>query len=244
MQFGLIGKSLSHSFSKAYFDEKFRKMGLEDCRYDLFELSDIEELPALIARHPNLRGFNVTIPYKMSILPHLNALSKTAAAIGAVNTVLVAREGNDTLLTGFNTDFEGFIQSLPPDGAPHRAMVIGAGGAAAAVMYALRGMGIPYRQVSRKGGGGQLEITRVSAKDIEDCPFIINCTPVGTRGEPQRLLSLPYEALTPNHYLYDLVYNPGVTPFLEEGRRRGARVQNGLEMLRLQAEAAWRIWNG
>lgn len=241
--FGLIGKSLAHSFSQSYFEEKFEKEGLHDCQYRLFEISSIEKLPELIASEPDLCGFNVTIPYKKSVMDYLDELSSEAAEIGAVNVVRVFRVGKQVVLKGYNTDSEGFIQSLAGEQVPSPAMVIGSGGAAAAVMHALSRLKIPFLQVSRKGGAGQLLLSQVSAKDIEAHPFLINCTPVGTYGNVDQRLTLPYEALTSKHFLYDLVYNPDVTPFLQEGLRRGARVQNGLKMLHLQAEAAWRIWN-
>ena len=241
--FGLIGKSLAHSFSQSYFEEKFEKEGLHDCQYRLFEISSIEKLPELIASEPDLCGFNVTIPYKKSIMDYLDELSPEAAEIGAVNVVRVVRVDKQVILKGYNTDSEGFMQSLVGEQVPSPAMVIGAGGAAAAVVHALREMCVPYVQVSRKGGAGLLLLSQVSVKDIEDHPFLINCTPVGTYGNEDQQLVLPYEAITSKHFLYDLVYNPDVTPFLREGLRRRARVQNGLKMLHLQAEAAWRIWN-
>ena len=240
--FGLIGKSLAHSFSQSFFEEKFVKEGLSDCQYRLFEIPTIEKLPELIASESDLCGFNVTIPFKKSVMDYLDELSTEAAEIGAVNVVRVERIGKQIVLKGYNTDSEGFAESLAGVQVPSPAMVIGAGGAVAAVMYALRRMHVPYVQVSRQGGAGQLLLSQVSAKDIEEHLFIINCTPVGTLGNADQRLELPYEALTSQHFLYDLVYNPGVTPFLQEGLRRGAHVQNGLKMLHLQAEAAWRIW--
>lgn len=241
--FGLIGKSLAHSFSQSFFEEKFVKEGLSDCQYRLFEIPTIEKLPELIASESDLCGFNVTIPFKKSVMDYLDELSPEAAEIGAVNVVRVERIGKQIVLKGYNTDSEGFAKSLAGVQVPSPAMVIGAGGAVAAVMYALRRMRIPYVQVSRQGGAGQLLFSQVSAKDIEEHPLLINCTPVGTSGNADQQLELPYEAITSRHFLYDLVYNPEVTPFLREGMRRGARVQNGLKMLHLQAEAAWRIWN-
>lgn len=241
--YGLIGESLTHSYSKSYFEEKFVREGITDCGYRLFELPCIERLPDFIASEPTLCGFNVTIPYKKSIIPFLDELSPEAEEIGAVNVVRLDRRGTQFVMKGYNTDAEGFSLSLAGEDVPVPALVFGAGGAAAAVMYALRRMQIPYVQVSRKGGAGQLLLSQVSAKDIEEHPLLINCTPVGTSGNADQRLELPYEALTAGHYLYDLVYNPDVTSFLQEGLRRNARVQNGLKMLHLQAEAAWRIWN-
>lgn len=241
--YGLIGKLLTHSYSKSYFEKKFVREGITDCGYRLFELPCIERLPDFIAFEPTLCGFNVTIPYKKSIIPFLDELSPEAEEIGAVNVVRLDRRGKHVVLKGYNTDAEGFFLSLAGEDVPAPALVFGAGGAAEAVMYALRRMQIPYMQVSRRGGAGQLLLSQVSAKDIEEHPLLINCTPVGTSGNADQRLELPYEALTAGHYLYDLVYNPDVTPFLKEGLRRGAHVQNGLKMLYLQAEEAWRIWS-
>lgn len=241
--YGLIGKSLTHSYSKSFFEEKFAREGITECCYRLFELPTIPQLPDFIASEPTLCGFNVTIPYKQSIMDYLDELSPEAAEIGALNVVRVDRTGKQVVLKGYNTDSEGFSKSLAGVQVPGPAMVIGSGGAAAAVMHALRGMRVPYVQVSRQGVAGQLLLSQVSAKDIEEHSFLINCTPVGTSGNADQQLVLPYEAITSRHFLYDLVYNPDVTPFLREGMRRGARVQNGLRMLHLQAEAAWRIWN-
>lgn len=278
-QYGLIGKSLSHSFSKAYFEEKFRQKGLGGHVYDLFELPDIGMLPDFIVSKPELCGFNVTIPFKRSIIPFLDELSPEAAAIGAVNVVervhgvhevkgvhgvkgvkgvnevkgvkgvnevngvQRVKGENGVWLKGYNTDAEGFAMSLEGVELPGRALVLGTGGAASAVGFVLRQRGIPFLQVSRAPGQGDLTYAEVTGQILRDYPLVVNCTPVGTLGEPQRLLPLPYEALTSEHYLYDLVYNPDITPFLREGLQRGARVQNGLKMLHLQAEAAWRIWN-
>lgn len=255
--YGLIGKSLKHSFSQVFFEEKFKKEGLADCQYRLFELPGISDLSQLLASEPELRGFNVTIPFKKCIVPFLDELSPEAAAIGAVNVVKrvhevqevkgvnevkgVKRE-NGVWLKGYNTDAEGFALSLEGVVLPEKALVLGTGGAASAVSFVLRQRGIPLLQVSRTSGHGDLIYAEVTEQVLHEYRFIINCTPVGTLGEPQRLLPLPYEALTPAHFLYDLVYNPEVTPFLEKGKQYGARTQNGLKMLHLQAEAAWRIW--
>ena len=240
--FGRIGKSLAHSYSQSFFTEKFEKERLRDCQYRLFELSAIDLLPDLIASEPDLCGFNVTIPYKKSVIPFLDELSPAAAEIGAVNVVKVEQRGGDQCLKGYNTDAEGFASSLSGVEIPNKALVLGTGGAASAVSYVLRKRGIPFLQVSRAPGQGDMTYVDVTEKVLRDHPLVINCTPVGTTGEKQRLLPLPYEALTPAHYLYDLVYNPEVTPFLEKGKQYGARTQNGLSMLHLQAEAAWRIW--
>lgn len=255
--YGLIGKSLKHSFSQLFFEAKFKKEALADCQYRLFELPEISDLAQLLASEPDLCGFNVTIPYKKSILPYLDELSPEADAVGAVNVVKRVKEVQRVhgvklvkeekrvkggWLKGYNTDAEGFALSLEGVELPERALVLGTGGAASAVSFVLRQRGIPFLQVSRTSGRGDLTYAEVTEKVLREYRFIINCTPVGTLGEQQRLLPLPYDALTSEHFLYDLVYNPGVTPFLEKGIQYGARTQNGLKMLHLQAEAAWRIW--
>ena len=237
--YGLIGKTLKHSLSQVFFEEKFKKERLADCQYRLFELPEISDLAQLLASEPGLCGFNVTIPYKKSIVPFLDQLSPEAAAVGAVNVV---KRVNGGCLKGYNTDSEGFALSLEGVVLPEKALVLGTGGAASAVSFVLRQQGIPFLQVSRTSGRGDLTYAEVTEEVLREYRFIINCTPVGTLGEQQRLLSLPYEALTSAHYLYDLVYNPEVTPFLEKGEQYGARTHNGLKMLHLQAEAAWRIW--
>ncbi len=247
-QFGLVGKSLSHSFSKRYFEDKFTANGL-DCSYSLFELPEIAMLPCFLDAHPQLEGFNVTIPFKQTIMPYLDALSDDAAEIGAVNTVRVERHGTARKLVGFNTDAEGFANSLQGQSIPAAALVLGTGGAAAAVSYALRRMLVPHRFVShrfvsRSESPDILTYSQLSAETLKACPFVINCTPLGMAfGLEDRMPPLPYSGLSENNFLYDLVYNPPVTLFLQEGKHYGTRIQNGLQMLHLQAEASWRIWN-
>ena len=238
--YGIIGKSLGYSYSQRYFEQKFKTEGLSDNQYLLFELKDISELPILLAKHPDMCGFNVTIPFKQTIIPFLDELSPEAAAIGAVNVV---RVGQGSHLVGYNTDALGFEVSLEGLELPGRALVLGTGGAAAAVAHVLRQKDIQYVRVSRAGIDGSLTYEQITEAVAHDCMFWINCTPVGTLGFPDQLLPLPYHVLTEKHFLYDLVYNPEETPFLREGVMRGARTQNGLRMLQLQAEAAWHIWN-
>lgn len=241
--FGLVGKSLSHSFSKRYFDDKFTENGL-DGSYSLFELPDIALLPCLLDAHPQLAGFNVTIPYKQLIMPYLDTLSDEAAAIGAVNTVRVERNGTARKLVGFNTDVVGFANSLQGQPLPPAALVLGTGGAAAAVSYALKRLLVPYRFVSRTKRHDVLTYSELSEDTLQAYPFVINCTPLGTAfGMENQKPPLPYNGLSEYNFLYDLVYNPPVTRFLQEGKQHGARIQNGLQMLHLQAEASWQIWN-
>ncbi len=251
--FALIGRSLAHSFSRTYFTQKFAELGLSDCRYELFELPEIGELPALLARHPDLAGLNVTIPYKEQIQPYLTWLAPSAARVGAVNVVEIQADGS---LTGHNTDYVGFRKSLrqfyPGQSTTNttggangaRALVLGTGGAAKAVVVALSELGIVPTLVGRNPRTSDLTYGDLSADVITAHPLLINTTPLGTYPATDECPPLPYAALTPAHYLFDLIYNPAETLFLRRGQAAGAHVHNGAEMLRLQAEAAWDIWTG
>lgn len=241
-QFGLIGYPLSHSFSEKFFTEKFRKAGIGDCRYSLYPLPDIGELPALIRGLEGLEGLNVTIPHKAAVIPYLWETVGAATRIGAVNCIHFTAEGP----LGYNTDAVGFARSLQPLLQPwhDRALVLGTGGAARAVTYALEQLGIAYRQVSRRPSAEGLVYEDLSAGRLRDWQLIINTTPLGMHPQVEQAPPLPYAALGERHLLYDLVYNPAETVFLAEGRARGAAVKNGYEMLVLQAEASWEIWNG
>jgi shikimate dehydrogenase len=243
--FGLIGRSLSHSFSQTYFTQKFYRLGLEDCRYELFELASPRELPDLLAKHPDLAGLNVTIPYKEQIWPYLTDVASSAALVGAVNVIELRADGS---LIGHNTDYVGFRESLrpfyPDRGVEARALVLGTGGAAKAVGVALRELGIPYWLVSRDALGPHLTYAELTPDVLAAHPLLINTTPLGTYPDVATCSPLPYAALTPQHYLYDLVYNPRETLFLQKGREAGAHTKNGFDMLERQAEAAWDIWNG
>ncbi|MCQ2284061.1 MAG: shikimate dehydrogenase [Bacteroidales bacterium] len=238
--YGLIGQTLRHSFSKRYFEQKFEQLGRFDCQYELFELPVIESLPDFIGAHPDLQGFNVTIPYKQSILPYLDDLEGEAQHIGAVNTVRIFRSEGQVHAIGYNTDAEGFRASLASKRLPTRALVLGTGGAAAAIAQVLRQWQVAFRMVSRTAGNGNLTYSELTPALIQQYPLIINCTPVGTQSDEKP--ALPYEAISEHHFLYDLVYNPEKTAFLKEGEKRHAHIQNGLQMLHLQAEAAWKIW--
>ncbi len=241
-QFGLVGKSLSHSFSKIYFEEKFRREQISDAAYSLFELADIQEIIPFSQQHPDLVGFNVTIPYKQTVIPYLDALSDEAAAVQAVNTVLIQRTGDRLLAKGFNTDIIGFRQSLQGFGIPERALVLGTGGAASAVTHVLEGLGCRCTAVSRDKKRG-LPYSSLTTETIRRHRLIVNCTPLGTFPDIHKKPDIPYEGISGEHFLYDLVYNPAETAFLKEGAHRGAKVLNGLPMLHAQAEAAWRLWN-
>lgn len=242
VRYGLIGRHLGHSFSQRYFSDKFERAGLVDHRYDLFELETIDALPDLLSATPELRGLNVTIPYKQAVIPFLHCLSPTAAAVGAVNTIDI-RGG---VLEGHNTDVEGFRATLLPligDTRP-RALVLGSGGASRAVVYVLRELGITFRVVSRTRETGDLTWDLLDPALAAVCPLIINTTPLGMYPAVDTMPAVPMHAIGPKHCLIDLVYNPEKTQFLVEGEERGARGVNGLAMLQAQAEAAWSVWNG
>jgi len=240
-RFGLIGEHLGHSFSQAYFTEKFAREGLTDHRYQLYELKGVEELPGLIATTPDLRGLNVTIPYKRAVMRLLQAVDPVAAAVGAVNTIRI-EEGR---CTGHNTDVEGFRAMLLPmigEQRP-RALVLGSGGASRAVVYVLRELGIKFRVVSRSRGTGDITWDLLDPALVGVCPLIINTTPLGMFPAVDERPAVPMDAIGPRHILLDLIYNPERTRFLADGASRGAQVANGLVMLHAQAEAAWRVWN-
>lgn len=241
--FGLIGYPLGHSFSKKYFSAKFAAEGIADCRYELFPLAAVAEFSALLEEYPALEGINVTIPYKEAILPYLDAVIGAAQAIGAVNTI--HRQGNR--LVGHNTDVVGFERSLvewlPASLVPTQALVLGTGGAAKAVVYVLEKMGWDYQYVSRQTRAGGLTYAALTPELLATFPLIINTTPLGTAPAVEECPPLPYAGLSTKHWLYDLVYNPPLTRFMQQGAARGAQVKNGLDMLEGQAEAAWAIWN-
>ncbi|MFC6222568.1 shikimate dehydrogenase family protein [Hymenobacter artigasi] len=242
-QFGLIGRTLNYSFSQTYFNQKFYSQSLADHAYELFELATVDELPALLAAHPNLAGLNVTIPYKETVVPYLDELATSARRVGAVNVIEWLPDGR---LRGHNTDLVGFRESLRrffPATPEARALVLGAGGAAKAVSVALNDLGIAYWSVTRNPLGHGLTYDDLTPQVLAAHQLIINTTPLGTFPLVDECPRLPYEALTEQHYLYDLVYNPAETVFMAKGRAAGAQVKNGFEMLCLQAEAAWDIWN-
>lgn len=237
---GLIGYPLSHSFSKEYFRLKFERERIGGYDYELFPLDNIGGLPALLKEHPELVGLNVTIPHKVAVLPYLQHLDPTAAAIGAVNTIHI----NEGILRGYNTDAWGFETSLTPLLQPWhtKALILGTGGASLAVEHVLRQLGIQPLFISRNPGRGQISYRQLSQSVIRDHPLIVNTTPLGTFPDSDRCPDIPYDALSERNLLYDLVYNPPETLFLKKGKKRGAAVINGMEMLRLQAEKAWEIW--
>ena len=242
-RFGLIGRTLGHSASAAYFAEKFDREGRADCAYSLYELPTIEALPELLAAEPEIEGLNVTIPYKREMMRYMDDLSFEARMIGAVNCVRLHADGR---LTGHNTDIEGLRASLDillSDEHPEAALVLGTGGASQAVQYALAEREIPYALVSRDPAKGNCTYAQLTLEMTAESPLIINASPVGMYPAADEAPRIPYAALTPRHRLLDLVYNPPLTQFLDYGRQRGARILNGEAMFRTQAEASWRIWN-
>lgn len=240
-RFGLVGKKIGYSFSRGYFGEKFEKLGLTDHRYENFDLDRIEAFPGLLHSHPDLKGLNVTIPYKQAIIPYLDSLHPEAKAIGAVNTIAFTDEKR----IGYNTDVIGFRESLRPllKEGDQEALILGTGGASLAVAHALQQLDIRFRYVSRTPGPGQLGYQEIDGEILEQVNLLVQCTPLGTHPNIEACPPLPYEFLGSHHLLFDLVYNPPLSRFLREGLQRGTRIKNGLEMLELQAEAAWKIWN-
>ena len=239
-QFGLIGRNISYSFSKSYFADKFINENIVDAVYNVFDLQQIDEVEKVFATE-GLVGFNVTIPYKQEIIPFLDELSPEAKAIGAVNTVLI-KNGKRI---GHNTDCYGFHHSILPllDSHHKKALVLGNGGAAKAVFYILDELNIAYKIVSRTILENQFTYDDLDEKIISQHQIIINCSPVGTFPNIENAPLLPYQFILEKHLLYDLIYNPPVTKFLENGQNNGAKIKNGHEMLVLQAEKAWKIWN-
>ncbi|MEP6746370.1 MAG: shikimate dehydrogenase [Bacteroidota bacterium] len=240
-QFGLIGYPLSHSFSKKYFTEKFEKEGLIDCAYENYSIAAVDELTALLNKNPLLEGINVTIPYKEKVLSFLSEESAVVKEIKACNCIKI----QDGRLIGYNTDVTGFELSLTPKlGTGHkRALILGTGGAAKAVGYALSKLGIQYSYVSRKATAQNLSYTDVTPGLLAIYTLIINTTPLGMYPNTKECPPIPYHALTSHHYLFDLVYNPEKTMFLQKGEKQGAVIKNGQDMLIIQAEESWKVWN-
>ncbi|MFC3197242.1 shikimate dehydrogenase family protein [Parapedobacter deserti] len=247
MKFGLIGFPLTHSFSKRYYDTKIAQQQITDVQYELYPISTIREFPRLVERDPLLMGVNVTIPYKIAVMDYLNHLSPEAKAIAAVNCIRIERprQGNP-MLTGYNTDVYGFTESLKPLLRPYhrKALVLGNGGAAKAVTFALAELDISYTTVSRTPTDGQYGYDQLDDTIMASHTLIVNTTPLGTYPAVEGCPDIPYQHIGSEHLLYDLVYNPAETAFLRQGLARSATVKNGLEMLELQAERNWEIWNG
>ena len=236
-QYGIIGYPLTHSFSPAYFRKKFAEEHI-DAVYDPFSLSTIADFPVT---HPVIAGLSVTIPYKEIIIPYLDELDAAAANIGAVNCIAITKG----VKKGYNTDVAGFEQSLVPLLQPQHthALILGTGGSSKAVSWVLKQLGIPFLKVSRKSANGQLTYEQLNKDIIAENKLIINTTPLGQYPVTAAAAPIPYEGICPGHLLFDLVYNPEETKFLSLGKSRGAAIKNGFEMLHLQADAAWEIWN-
>lgn len=239
-KYGIIGYPLGHSFSRAFFTEKFQREHI-DAEYVNFEIPSADMLPGIVQANPNLRGLNVTLPHKEAVIPMLNELSNEAKEIGAVNVIRV-RDGR---LKGFNSDIIGFMDSIRPLLKPwhQHALVLGTGGASRAIRVGLQRLGIEWTYVSRTPAPGRLTYSELTPQLMEHYQVIVNCSPVGMFPRVDACPDIPYQLLTSRHLLYDLVYNPQETLFLKRGAEHGAAVKNGLEMLHLQALASWRFWN-
>ena len=239
-KYGIIGYPLGHSFSRAFFTEKFQREHI-DAEYVNFEIASANMLPGIVQANPNLRGLNVTLPHKEAVIPMLNELSVEAKEIGAVNVIRV-RDGR---LKGFNSDIIGFMDSIRPLLKPwhQHALVLGTGGASRAIRVGLQRLGIEWTYVSRTPAPGRLTYSELTPQLMEHYQVIVNCSPVGMFPHVDACPDIPYHLLTHRHLLYDLVYNPEETLFLKRGSEHGATVKNGLEMLHLQALASWRFWN-
>lgn len=239
--YGLLGKTLKHSFSKAYFSKKFSEEHIDDCLYENFELANINELPALLRNNPGIKGLNITIPYKEEILPFLAYKNDIVSEINACNCIKIT----DGRLYGFNTDVIGFKRSLEKLLDPHhnKALILGTGGSAKAVRFALESLGINYKNVSRTKSSFTITYDELDREIINSYLLIVNTSPIGMYPKIEEAPAIPYHLITPEHLLFDLTYNPDKTLFLKKGEEKGARISNGSEMLILQAEESWKIWN-
>ena len=241
-RFGLLGRNINYSFSKGYFTDKFNNANFEGCTYETFDIQEIDAFAEIIKNTPDLKGLNVTIPYKEAVIPFLDKLSKKAALIGAVNTIKITKKGK---LKGYNTDYYGFKKSLQPLLKNHhkKALILGTGGASKGVAFALDELSIPYTFVSREAKENAIDYNRINATTFDNYQIIINSTPVGTSPNTEAFPLIPYEYFTKNHIAFDLIYNPAETQFLKKAKEQGAQIKNGLDMLIFQAEKAWDIWN-
>ncbi len=243
--YGLIGYPLEHSFSISYFNQKFADEGI-DAQYENFEIKSIESLMEVIDSHPDLKGLNVTIPYKEKVIPFLDSMSPEAVAIGAVNVIRVTHENNKITLKGFNSDVIGFTKSIEPmlEKIHRKALILGTGGASKAVNYGLRNLGLETIFVSRYQRPGTIQYKDITPDIIKEYNVIVNCTPCGMYPHTDECPDLPYDHMDNHTVLYDLIYNPDETLFMKKGAAHGASTKNGLEMLLLQAFASWEFWNG
>lgn len=242
-KFGLLGKNISYSFSKEYFNIKFKEESIENTIYENYDLESITSFPSIIKKTNKLKGLNVTIPYKELIIPYLDKLDNIAKKIGAVNTIKISKKGKTK---GYNTDYYGFKKSISPYLKTHhkKALILGSGGASKAIIYALKKMKIEYNIVSRTNlNEVSYTYNTLTANILKSHQIIINCTPLGTYPKINECPDIPYSALTKQHILFDLIYNPKETLFLKKGKQQNATIINGLKMLQLQANKAWKIWN-
>lgn len=243
-KYGLIGYPLGHSFSMGYFNEKFKNEAI-NAVYENFEIPDIQDITTVIGSNPDLAGFNVTIPYKEKVMDYLDYIAPEAAEIGAVNVVKVTHNGERAVLNGFNSDVVGFVNSIKPLLRPlhKKALVLGTGGASKAVEYGLRKLGLETIKVSHTEKDNTITYGQVTPELLSEYKVIVNCTPCGMAPHFDECPNLPYDSIDDSFLLYDLIYNPEETLFLRKGKEKDATVKNGLEMLLLQAEEGWNIWN-
>lgn len=244
--YGLIGKSLVHSFSQKYFNEKFEKEKIENTYYHLYPLNNIDEFNQLITDYSEVSGLNVTIPYKTSVIPFLDYIDDAAKEIGAVNTIRFDRENSRLKLHGYNTDYLGFWESIEPllKNYPKKALILGTGGSSKAVSYALKQANIDHLFVSRNPEyENTISYQSLNKGILDQYQIIINTTPLGMYPNVEQFPDIPYQFLSPKHILYDLIYNPEHTQFLKFGKAQGSILKNGLEMLKIQADYSWKIWN-
>ncbi len=244
-KYGLIGYPLGHSFSISYFNQKFADEGM-DAVYENFEIPTIDAFTEVIETNPNLRGLNVTIPYKEKVMPFLDVVSPEARAIGAVNVIKVEHQGNNAILKGYNSDVIGFTRSIEPmlEKNHKKALILGTGGASKAIQYGLKSLGLESVFVSRYDRPDTIQYKEVTPEIVKEYNVIVNCTPCGMYPHTEECPKLPYEAMDSNTILYDLIYNPDETLFMKNGEKYGATTKNGLEMLLLQAFASWDFWQG
>lgn len=243
-KYGIIGYPLGHSYSRGFFTDKFQKEGI-DAQYLNFPIPSADQLREVVVENPELRGLNVTLPYKQAVIPMLDELSDEAREIGAVNVIRVRRKNGIPFLKGFNSDIIGFMNSIRPLLKPNhrKALILGTGGASRAVRVGLERLGIDWTYVSRTPAKGRYTYEELTPEILQNYQVVVNCSPVGMYPNKDACPAIPYEALTPGHLLFDVVYNPEETLFMKRGAEQGAVVKNGLEMLYLQAVASWEFWN-
>ena len=239
--YGLVGKSISYSFSEKYFTEKFKKNKIQNCTYKNFDLNNLKDLVSILKEN-DLKGLNITIPYKEQVLSYLDEIEDNAKLIGAINTIKINK---DKTLTGYNTDFIGFINTLRPhiNSNCKKALILGTGGASKAIEYGLKKLNIESKKISRNKKKGDLTYLEIDSDLIKEYQIIINTTPLGTYPDIENYPDIPYKYLTKKHICYDLIYNPDETTFLRKSKKKGAITINGLRMLEIQAEESWKIWN-